>query len=253
MKVALLLVSLCAATARASDVAIDFNPAIGAALPLTAQLRDERGAEVRLGDYFHRKRPVILALVYFECPMLCTLTLNGLLRGLALVSYSAGRDFDVVAVSIAPAETWKLAAKKKRRLLDNYRRPGAFDGWHLLTGVQGQIDLIAKAAGFKYRFEPRTGQYYHASGILILTPDGRISRPMFGVEYGPEDLRLALLEASRGRLGSIVERALLYCYRYDPAVGRYSLKVLALVRAAAALTVAGLVALLLGLRRVEAA
>jgi len=250
---AALLVLVIHIAAGAVEPAIDFNPTIGAALPLSARLFDERGGAVRLGDYFHRSKPVIVALVYYECPMLCTLTLNGLLRGLALLRYSAGRDFDVVAISIDSRETPRLAAQKKRTLLESYQRPGAFDGWHLLTGRQEETASIARAAGFKYKYDAATGQYYHAAGVLIVTPDGRISRALFGVEYAPEALRLALLEASKGALGTPVERALLYCYRYDPALGKYSLKILALVRAAAALTLIGLAALLFSLRRAEPA
>lgn len=244
-----------AAAGPNDDVApkIDFAPRLGARLPLEAWFRDESGRRVTLGGYFKPGRPVILALVYYECPMLCTLTLNGLLRGLGVVKASAGKDFEVIAVSIDPAESYELAAKKKALLLQSYERPGAFDGWRLLTGREDQIEALTRSCGFKYVYDAKTGQFAHAAGILIATPDGRISRAFDGVEFPPEELRLALLEARSGKLGAFAARALLYCYRYDPSIGKYSASILKVLRAAGLLTMIALGAWVARMLRSEAA
>jgi len=215
-------------------------------LPLDTALRDETGRAVRLGDYFG-KRPIILALVYYNCPMLCTQVLNGLVSSLSVLSLSAGRDFDVVAVSFDPRDTPKDAAAKKAAYLTRYRRPGAAESWHFLTGEPAAIAAITKAAGFRYSYDENLGQFAHASAIMVATPEGRLARYFYGIEYPPRDLRLGLVEASAGKIGTPVDQILLFCFHYDPASGKYGAAVLNLVRLAGAATVvllaAGLVAM----------
>lgn len=206
-------------------------------VPLDLPFRDESGAVVRLGQYFV-DRPVVLALVYYECPMLCTLVLNGLVSSLKAVSLDAGSDFEVVAVSIDPDETPAMAAAKKDTYLHAYRRPGAADGWHFLTGDEQAIASLADAIGFRYRYDEESGEFAHAAGIAVLTPSGRIARYFYGVEYAPRDLRLGLIEAAEERIGTAVDQLMLFCFRYDVATGRYSAAVLNLVRLGGVLTVA---------------
>jgi protein SCO1/2 len=202
-------------------------------VPLDLSFRDDNGSQMPLSSYFGGK-PVILALVYYQCPMLCTQILNGLvisLRGMSLVS---GRDFDVVAVSIDPTETPDLAARKKAEYLRRYAKSST--GWHFLTGAEPQIRQLAEAVGFRYAYDPRTRQYAHASAIMVLTPGGRLSRYFYGIEYAPRDLRLGLVEASENKIGSPADQLLLYCYHYDPSTGKYSAIVMNIVRLAGALT-----------------
>jgi protein SCO1 len=202
-------------------------------VPLDLSFRDDNGSQTPLSSYFGSK-PVILALVYYQCPMLCTQILNGLvvsLRGMSLVS---GRDFDVVAVSIDPTETPDLAARKKAEYLRRYAKSST--GWHFLTGAEPQIRQLAEAVGFRYAYDPRTKQYAHASAIMVLTPGGRLSRYFYGIEYAPRDLRLGLVEASENKIGSPADQLLLYCYHYDPSTGKYSAIVMNIVRLAGALT-----------------
>jgi protein SCO1/2 len=208
-------------------------------LPLDAPLRDESGAAVKLGDYFGR-RPVIFALVYYKCPMLCTLTLNGLVSSLRTLSFDAGQQFDVVAVSFNPDETPELAAAKKKTVLDEYRRPGAEKGWHFLTGNAESIARIAAAAGFRFKRDEQSGEFAHAAAIMVATPGGRLARYFYGVEYAPRDVRFALIEAAESRIGSVVDQLLLFCYRYDPHSARYTAAVMNLVRVSGVLTALGL-------------
>ena len=219
-------------------------------LPLDTPLRDETGRSVRLGDYFGR-RPVVFALVYYNCPMLCTQVLNGLVSALGVVSLDAGRDFDVVAVSFDPRDTPKDAAAKKDAYVGRYRRDGASFGWHFLTGDAAAIGRVTKAAGFRYRFDDSLGQFAHASAIMVATPDGRLSHYFYGIEYAPRDLRLALVEASSGKIGNPVDQILLYCFHYDPATGKYGAVIMRIVRLGGVLTLAALVGgiLLMSLRR----
>jgi protein SCO1/2 len=205
-------------------------------LPLDATFRDESGRTVRLGDYFG-KRPVVLALVYFNCPMLCTQVLNGLVSALGVVSLSAGTDFDVVVVSFDPRDTPAAALAKKAAYMTRYKRPGASEGWHFLTGDPPAIEKITKAAGFRYRYDEKLEQFAHASAIFVATPDGRLARYFYGIEYAPRDLRLGLVEASAGRIGTPVDQVLLYCFHYDPASGRYGAVVMNMVRLGGAATV----------------
>jgi protein SCO1/2 len=202
-------------------------------LPLSLVFRDETGRSVPLSTYFGRK-PVLLALVYYQCPMLCTQILNGVETSLRAVSLNPGEDFEVVSVSFDPSDTPDLAARKKMNYLQRYGRPGAANGWHFLTGDQANIKALTDAAGFHYRYDPKTRQFAHASGIFILTPLGRLSRYFYGVEYASRDIRLGLVEASNNRIGNPVDQVLLFCYHYDPATGRYGAVAMNMVRFAGA-------------------
>jgi len=218
-------------------------------VPLDLQFRDESGQQVRLGDYFGKK-PVVLALVYYSCPQLCNQVLNGMTSSLkTLAAFSIGKEFDVVTVSFDPRETAELAAQKKEPYIQWYKRDGAAEGWHFLTGDQAAIDSLTGAVGFHYEYDAQTNQFAHASGIMIITPEGKLARYFYGIEYAPKDLRLGLVEASNNKVGSPVDQLLLYCFHYDPASGKYGLMVINLVRLGGLITIVGMVALLLILRR----
>jgi protein SCO1/2 len=210
---------------------------LGQPLPLDAIFQDEAGRAVRLGQYFG-KRPVVLVLAYYDCPMLCTEVLNGLLSSLKTLSFDAGREFEVVTVSFDPREKPADAAAKKKPYIESYGRPGAAEGWHFLTGGSGSIDRVTSAVGFRYKYDESAGQFAHAAAIYIATADGTLSRYFYGIDYAPRDLRLGLIEASEKRIGNPVDQILLYCYHYDPKVGRYGAVVMNVVRAAGAGTVA---------------
>jgi protein SCO1/2 len=212
---------------------------LGEALPLDVQFKDESGTVVPLRTYFGQ-RPVVLALVYYECPMLCNQVLNGLSKSLRALEFTAGHEFEVVVVSFDPRETPALAAEKKANYLARYGRPGAEQGWHFLTGPQQSIDALTAAVGFRYRYDPKSAQYAHASGIMLSTPDGRLARYYYGIDYPTRDLRLGIVEASQERIGSPVDQILLLCFHYDPSTGKYSLAVMRLVQAAGAATVLSL-------------
>lgn len=218
------------------DIGIDQR--LNEQVPLDLTFRNEAGEEVELSRYFGRK-PVVLALVYYECPMLCNMILNGLLRSLRAVPLNAGEHFEIATVSFDPEETPELAAAKKREYISRYGRDGAAEGWHFLTGGQESIRALTEAVGFRYALDPKTGEWIHASGIMVLTPDGKLARYFYGVEYSARDLRLGLVEASAGKIGSPVERMLLFCYHYDPTTGKYGLVIMNVIR------VAGLATLLL--------
>jgi protein SCO1/2 len=191
-------------------------------VPLNLPFRDESGKTVLLGDYFGKK-PVILSLVYFNCPMLCTTVENNLLQSLRLLKFDVGKQFNVLTVSFDPHDTPLMAANKRRIYVGLYGRKGAADGWHFLTGDESSIKALTDAAGFHYNYDPSTRQYAHAVGIIVLTPQGRISRYFYGVEYPAGDLRLALDQASNGKIGSAVDALILYCCEYNPATGKYDL------------------------------
>jgi protein SCO1/2 len=202
-------------------------------VPLNLVFHDEAGQDVPLASYFG-SRPVVLAMVYYQCPMLCTQILNGLVMSLRYMTLESGQDFDVIAVSIDPTETPALAAKKKAEYVRRYAKGSA--GWHFLTGAEPQIKQLANAVGFRYAYDPKTKQYAHASAIMVLTPTGRLSRYFYGIEYSPRDLRLGLVEASENKIGTPVDQVLLYCYHFDPSTGKYSAIVMNIVRLAAVLT-----------------
>jgi protein SCO1 len=203
-------------------------------IPLNLTFTDEYGAKVPLSTYFHSKKPVILALVYYRCPMLCTQILTGLESGLKAVSFNPGQDFEVVAVSFDPKDTWELAAAKKQNYLKRYGRPNTANGWHFLVGDEANIKALTDAVGYHYKYDPATDQFAHASGIQIVTPQGRLSRYFYGVEYSSRDIRLGLVEASQNKIGSPVDKLLLFCYHYDPATGKYGALVMKMLRVAGA-------------------
>jgi protein SCO1 len=206
-------------------------------VPLDLTFTDESGKAVQLRQYFGRK-PVILSLVYFQCPMLCSQVLNGLAGSLnGIVRFNVGRDFEVVTVSFDPRDTPQSAAENKKSYLKRYRRQGAADGWHFLTGRKDQVDALAQAVGFHYAWDPQVQQFAHASGIMLLTPDGRLAQYYYGIEYYPRDVQLGLIEASKGKIGNVVDQVLLYCYHYDPAQGRYGAAVFNILRVSALVTV----------------
>ncbi len=219
---------------------IRFDQKLDAQLPLDAVFKDEHGSTVRLGDYFGA-RPVVLAFVYYECPMLCNQVLNGLVSGIGPLDETVGTDFDVVAISFDARETPVQAAAKKATYTDNYRRPGSERGWHFLTGDETAIKRVTDAAGFQFAWDAATQQFAHASGVVVATPDGRLSRYLFGIEYPPRDLKFALMDSSAGTIGSVVDQVLLYCYHYEPATGTYSLVAMNAVRMGGVVTMLALV------------
>jgi protein SCO1/2 len=218
-------------------------------VPLDLVFRDEAGNTVKLGDYFGTK-PVVLSLVYYSCPQLCNQVLNGLTSSLGtLRDFSIGKEFNVVTVSFDAREKPELAAKKKATYIDWYKREGVAEGWHFLTGDQEQIDKLTEAVGFHYNWDPASQQFVHASGVMLLTPQGKLSRYFYGIEYSAKDLRLGLVEASNNKIGSPVDQILLYCFHYDPAQGKYGFVVMNLIRLGGAITLVGVVALLFIMRR----
>jgi protein SCO1/2 len=203
---------------------VGIDQKLGAMTPLDLPFRDEQGRDVRLRDYFG-KRPVVLLLVYFRCPMLCTMVLNDVLRTVRAMPENVGSDFDILAVSFDPADTSEIARRKKETYLAQYNHPGAEAGWHFLVGDQPAINALTQAVGFRYVWDPKYQVFAHASGIMVLTPQGKISRYFYGIDYAPQDLRLALLEANAGKTGSLADEVLLYCFHYDPATGKYGLAI----------------------------
>lgn len=218
---------------------VKFHQNLDAKLPLDVMLRDEADRPVQLRRYFGEK-PVLLVFAYYECPMLCTLTLNGLVRNLRAMSLSAGSDFEIVTVSIDPKESGALASAKKKGYVARYDRPGAEAGWHFLTGDAVPVRRLADVAGFKYEYDPKSGQYAHPAGVIIATPEGRISRYIYGIDFPASNLRWALVEASRGKIGTAVDQVLLTCFHYDPTTGRYNFAVMGVIRLLGVATVAAL-------------
>jgi protein SCO1/2 len=213
---------------------VTFKQRLNELLPLDAVFRDETGRAIALADVFGR-RPVVLAFVYFQCPMLCSQVMNGISSAAKALPVTAGRDYDVVLISFDPRDTPEAAAVKKREHLNKWPE-GDARAWHLLTGDEATIRRITSAAGFTYRWDERSGQFAHVSGILVATPDGRLARYFYGVEYSPKELRLALVESGEGRVGSVIDELFLYCFHYDPESGRYGLLVMNLVRMGGAMT-----------------
>jgi protein SCO1/2 len=219
-------------------------------LPLDLVFRDESGQPVRLGQYFGQK-PVVLAFVYYDCPMLCTQVLNAMVTSFRVLPFEIGKDYDVVTVSFDPRETNTLATAKKQvymKYLPERMRAGANSGWHFLTGDQPSITQLTDAVGFHYRYDEATKQFAHASGIMVTTPQGKLSRYFYGVDYPARDLRLGLIESSENKIGSPVEQLLLYCYHYDPATGRYGVAIMKVMRIAGVATLLGLAAMILLLK-----
>ena len=234
------MIAACAYAQQTSSPAIlskvGITQNLNAQLPRELAFRDETGNSVRIGDYLGKK-PVLLSLVYFDCPALCTEVLNGELRTMKAISLDLGKDFEAVTVSFEPKDTPQLARAKRDVYAGQYGRPGAANHWHFLTGDQSSIDVLTNTAGFRYAYDSSIRQYAHAAAILILTPDGHIDRYFYGVQYPARDVRLGLVEASEGKIGSLTDQALLYCYQYDPMTGKYGLVVMNVLRAAGGLTV----------------
>jgi protein SCO1 len=229
---------------------VTFSQRLNQQMPLDSILKDETGRTVTLGDYFGHK-PVVMAFVYYQCPMLCPLTLNGISSALKALPYVPGKDFEIVIVSFDPRDTPESANAKKRAHLSHWSTANTANGWHFLTADEASIARMTSAAGFSYQWDASTGQFAHVSGLLMLTPDGRLARYFYGVEYSPKELRLALTESGNGRIGSAVEELLLYCFHYDPTTGQYGLAVMRLVRLGGLLTVAAVLGFVFVMRRRE--
>lgn len=231
---------------------VRFEPQLNAQLPLDLAFRDETGRNVQFRDYFEQK-PVLLAFVYYGCPMLCSQVEQGVVGTLRMLSFNPGRDYQVVFVSFDPRETPEMAAQKKETAMQHFRRQETASGWHFLIGPKESIDALTKAANFRYTFDEKTNLFAHASGILLLTPTGRISRYFYGVEYPSRDVRFGLVDASAGKIGTPIDHVLLFCYQYDPSSARYSASILKVIRLGGLLTVLGLVAAILIFRRRDSA
>ena len=221
---------------------IGIEQKLGESLPLDAEFKDENGKTVKLGEFFNKGRPVVLAFVYYECPMLCNEVLNGLTGTLKGIAFDAGREFDVVAISFDARENEKpdLAKNKKESYMSRYGRPGTENGWHFLTGTQTSIDAVTKAAGFGYQWDEKSNQFAHAGGIMIVTPEGKMSRYFYGIDYSPKDVKFGVIESAEHKVGNAAEKLLLYCYHYDPATGKYGLAILSVIRLGAVLTLLGM-------------
>ena len=230
--------------------ALGFDQRLNAEVPRDLVFKDENGQRVTLGSFFATK-PVILSLGYFECPNLCPLVRHGLLAGLQGVSFTAGQDFTVLAVSIDPTETPAVATKVKQEYVQAYDRPSGAAGWRFLTTDHATIDRLSQAVGFRYAYDTRQRQFAHASGVVILTPEGRVARYLFGIEFPPRELRLALVEAAGDRIGSVVDQVLLYCYHYNPVTGQYDVLIMNVIRLAGLITVCAVAGLVLVLLRRE--
>ncbi len=218
---------------------------LGEQLPLDTVFTDEEGRAVSLGQFFNKGRPAVLAFVYYECPMLCNEVLNGLTGSLKGVSFNAGNEFDVIAISFDAAENEKpgLARNKKESYMKRYGRPGTENGWHFLTGSSESIQAVTKAAGFGFKWDEKSSQFAHAGGVMVVTPKGKMSRYFYGIDYSPKDLKLGIMESADNRVGSVSEQLLLYCFHYDPSTGRYGLAILNVMRLGAILTLMGMAAM----------
>ena len=215
---------------------------LGEQLPLDAEFTDENGNKVKLGNYFGKGRPVILALVYYECPMLCNEVLNGLTGSLKGISFDAGKEFDVVAVSFDARENGKteLVKNKKEAYLKRYDRANTAGGWHFLTGAQSEIDKLTQAVGFNYAWDERSEQFAHAGGVIVVTPEGKVARYFYGIDYAPKDLKFGIMESADSKVGNPAEQLLLYCFHYDPSTGKYGLAIMSVIRLGGIVTLLGL-------------
>lgn len=218
---------------------VHFSQRLDAQLPLDAKLTNDRGREATLGEYIDG-RPTVFVLAYYRCPMLCNQVLNGVTRSLRAIDFAPGKDFSVVVVSFDPTDTVELAADKKKAVVGAYRKSSDGAGWNFLIGDKNTVAKLAEAVGFQYRYDEASNQFAHASGIVLLTPAGRISRYFYGIEYPTRDVRLGLVEASTGKIGSLVDEILLYCFHYDPLTGKYGLAIMRVIRAGGVATVAGI-------------
>ena len=228
---------------------VTFRPELNAQMPLETAFTDESGKSVQLAQYFHQQKPVLVAFVYYGCPMLCTQLEQGVVGSLRMLSFNPGRDYEVVFVSFDDRDTAQMAEAKKKTSLDHFRRPETAAGWHFLTGSKESIASISKAANFHFNYDTKNNLFAHASGIMLLTPGGRISRYFYGVEFPGRDLRLGLVDASQGKIGTPVDKMLLFCFQYDPSTARYSATILSIMRLMAVGTVAGLLLMILIFRR----
>jgi len=228
---------------------VTFRPALNGQLPVAAPLTDENGKSVTLEGYLHQQKPGLLAFVYYGCPMLCTQLEQGVVGSLRMLSFNPGRDYDVVFVSFDDRDTPEMAASKKRSAMEHFRRPETASGWHFLTGSKESIAAVTNAANFHFNFDTKNNLFAHASGIMLLTPDGHISRYFYGVEFPGRDLRLGLVDASQGKIGTPVDKVMLFCFQYDPSAARYSATILGIMRIGAVLTVAALLFAIMFFRR----
>ena len=228
---------------------VTFRPELNAQMPLDAAFTDENGKSVSLNTYLHHQKPVLVAFVYYGCPMLCTQLEQGVVGSLRMLSFNPGRDYDVVFISFDDRDTVQMAAAKKSTAMEHFRRPDTASGWHFLTASKESIAAATNAANFHFNFDAKNNLFAHGSGILLLTPEGRISRYFYGVEFPGRDLRLGLVDASQGKIGTPVDKALLFCFQYDPSAGRYSATILGVMRVGAVLTVLALLFAILFFRR----
>ena len=216
---------------------VGFEPSLNGQMPLDLHFRDETGRDVQLREFFGQKKPVVLAFVYYRCPMLCDQIQMGVVGTLRMLSFNPGRDYEVVFISFDPHDTPELAAEKKQAALARFHRPETVSGWHFLTGSQESIQAVTRAANFRFRYDAKSKLFAHASGVMLLTADGRISRYFYGVEYPGRDMRLGLVDASAGRIGSPIDHVLLFCYHYDPSSAKYSASILRIIRIGGILTI----------------
>jgi len=228
---------------------VGFRPELNAQMPLDTSFKDETGRAVKLGDYFHEQKPVVVAFVYYGCPMMCTQLEQGVVGALKMLSFSPGRDYEVVFVSFDDRDTVEMAAEKKASAMTKFRRPETATGWHFLTGSKESIAAVTNAANFHFNFDAKQNLFAHASGLLMLTPDGRISRYFYGVEFPGRDVRLGLVDASAGKIGTPVDRVLLYCFEYDPTTTKYSAAILKIVRIGGIMTLATMIVVFMIFRR----
>lgn len=228
---------------------VGFRPELNAQMPLDTPFKDEAGKSVRLGDYFHSQKPVVVAFVYYGCPMMCTQLEQGVVGALRMLSFNPGRDYEVVFISFDERDTPEMAAEKKASAMSKFHRPETATGWHFLTGSKESIAAATQAANFHFNFDAKSNLFAHASGLLMLTPDGHISRYFYGVEFPGRDIRLGLVDASAGKIGTPVDHVLLFCFQYDPSTARYSATILGIVRLAGILTIAAMIVAFLIFRR----
>src|SRR5258708_6908419 len=220
---------------------VTFRPELNAQMPLNSEFKDESGKTVKLGDYFGQQKPVLLAFVYYGCPMLCTQLEQGVVGSLRMLSFNPGRDYEVVFVSFDDRDTPEMATAKKATAMNKFHRPETSTGWHFLSGSKESIAAVTNAANFHFNYDAKNNLFAHASGLILLTPDGRISRYFYGVEFPARDIRLGLVDASAGKIGSPVDHVLLYCFQYDRSTAHYSATILNIVRLGGVLTIATMI------------